>query len=75
MELNEWKHAWVSECKNEHTIVCFTRQQIFGAFSWWQKEAQDVELKQTNKQTKNSLIYMIYHIQNLKVATFILISL
>ena len=75
MELNEWKHAWVSECKNEHTIVCFTRQQIFGAFSWWQKEAQDVELKQTNKQTKNSLIYMIYHIQNLKVATVTLISL
>ena len=57
MELNEWKHAWVSECKNEHTIVCFTRQQIFGAFSWWQKEAQDVKLKQTNK--KQSHIYDI----------------
>ena len=64
MKLNEWKHAWVSECKNEHTMVWFPRQQIFGAFSWWQKEAQDVGLK------KKSLIYMIYHIWNLKVATF-----
>ena len=45
MKLNEWKHAWANECMNEHTMVWFTRQQIFGAFSWWQKEAQEVGLK------------------------------